>query len=284
MARRYSASSRFSQPDPYNGSYDFSDPQSLNRYAYTKNDPVNFRDPSGLNEEDPDKIIIDHFDQQWWDWMQRPWDGWGGFGGTGRTDPSGWDTTAAGRGGPGPQKPAPKKGPCDAPDFWDLSQGKQMQLKQLGASWEDWIGLNNNQRLGYFNITGAIRSAELSLSGWSVQEIQQDRVFFVAGAGANDLRAQARATHKFSRDIGGGGQHPGHNDSYRQDSFSPSLQLSFSQDGKSLDADLDNHNPNPKGGWGIGTILHGIDVLDNRINNKRTDPYSVAQRNNWECY
>ena len=48
MARRYSAGGRFSQPDPYGGSYDFSDPQSLNRYAYTKNDPVNFRDPSGL--------------------------------------------------------------------------------------------------------------------------------------------------------------------------------------------------------------------------------------------
>lgn len=48
MARRYSIGGRFSQPDPYAGSYDFSDPQSLNRYAYTRNDPVNFRDPSGL--------------------------------------------------------------------------------------------------------------------------------------------------------------------------------------------------------------------------------------------
>jgi RHS repeat-associated protein len=48
MARRYSVGGRFSQPDPYGGSYDFTDPQSLNRYAYTKNDPVNFRDPSGL--------------------------------------------------------------------------------------------------------------------------------------------------------------------------------------------------------------------------------------------
>ena len=29
--------------------YNFSDPQSLNRYAYTKNDPVNGRDPGGLS-------------------------------------------------------------------------------------------------------------------------------------------------------------------------------------------------------------------------------------------
>jgi RHS repeat-associated protein len=48
MARRYSVTGRFTQPDPYSGSYDLSDPQSLNRYIYTKNDPVNRRDPSGL--------------------------------------------------------------------------------------------------------------------------------------------------------------------------------------------------------------------------------------------
>jgi RHS repeat-associated protein len=78
MARRYSVGGRFSQPDPYGGSYDFSDPQSLNRYAYTKNDPVNFRDPSGLNlwhfiknlfrnregsNSTPD-LLFD--DSQWW--------------------------------------------------------------------------------------------------------------------------------------------------------------------------------------------------------------------------
>jgi hypothetical protein len=49
MMRRYQSSmSRFAQPDPYDGSYNLTDPQSLNRYAYTQNDPVNFIDPSGL--------------------------------------------------------------------------------------------------------------------------------------------------------------------------------------------------------------------------------------------
>ena len=49
MFRRYeSKMSRFSQPDPYDGSYNLADPQSLNRYSYTQNDPVNFTDPSGL--------------------------------------------------------------------------------------------------------------------------------------------------------------------------------------------------------------------------------------------
>src|SRR5256886_15434467 len=50
MFRRYNRwHSRFDQPDPYDGSYALSDPQSLNRYAYTNNDPVNFVDPSGLD-------------------------------------------------------------------------------------------------------------------------------------------------------------------------------------------------------------------------------------------
>jgi RHS repeat-associated protein len=58
MLRRYNRwHSRFDQPDPYNGSYNLTDPQSFNRYSYTQNDPVNFTDPSGLEFYDgPDFI------------------------------------------------------------------------------------------------------------------------------------------------------------------------------------------------------------------------------------
>ncbi|HET8669063.1 MAG TPA: RHS repeat-associated core domain-containing protein, partial [Candidatus Saccharimonadales bacterium] len=50
MHRRYNRWwSRFEQPDPYDGSYDLSDPQSFNRYSYVQNDPVNFVDPLGLD-------------------------------------------------------------------------------------------------------------------------------------------------------------------------------------------------------------------------------------------
>jgi len=49
MYRQYhSYWQRFDQPDPYDGSYNMADPQSLNRYSYVQNDPVNFVDPSGL--------------------------------------------------------------------------------------------------------------------------------------------------------------------------------------------------------------------------------------------
>jgi RHS repeat-associated protein len=50
MNRQYhSYWQRFDQPDPFDGSASLTDPQSLNRYAYVQNDPVNFVDPSGLN-------------------------------------------------------------------------------------------------------------------------------------------------------------------------------------------------------------------------------------------
>lgn len=43
LFRRYHGwFSRFAQPDPYDGSYSLTNPQSFNRYAYLRNDPVNF--------------------------------------------------------------------------------------------------------------------------------------------------------------------------------------------------------------------------------------------------
>jgi RHS repeat-associated protein len=49
--RKYeSESGRWTTADPYTGSMSVSDPQSLNRYSYVENDPVNRIDPSGLFE------------------------------------------------------------------------------------------------------------------------------------------------------------------------------------------------------------------------------------------
>jgi RHS repeat-associated protein len=55
MRRYQSYWMRFSQPDSYDGSYNLANPQSLNRYAYVHNDPVNFVDPSGLEESPFDR-------------------------------------------------------------------------------------------------------------------------------------------------------------------------------------------------------------------------------------
>jgi RHS repeat-associated protein len=52
--RQYSsAQGRWMSPDPYDGSYDYSNPQSLNRYAYVGNNPLGFTDPTGLQNGEP---------------------------------------------------------------------------------------------------------------------------------------------------------------------------------------------------------------------------------------
>jgi RHS repeat-associated protein len=45
------AQGRWLTPDPYDGSYDLSDPQSLNRYAYVNGNPLYMTDPSGQGPE-----------------------------------------------------------------------------------------------------------------------------------------------------------------------------------------------------------------------------------------
>jgi RHS repeat-associated protein len=41
---------RFLRPDPYDGSMDVADPQSLNRYTYVRNNAINLSDPLGLDD------------------------------------------------------------------------------------------------------------------------------------------------------------------------------------------------------------------------------------------
>ena len=51
MFRQYaSVFGRWTTPDPYGGSYDWTNPQSLNRYAYVNGMPFGATDPSGLEE------------------------------------------------------------------------------------------------------------------------------------------------------------------------------------------------------------------------------------------
>lgn len=48
--RQYnSTQGHWMSPDPYSGSYDFSNPQSMNRYVYALSNPLSAVDPSGLN-------------------------------------------------------------------------------------------------------------------------------------------------------------------------------------------------------------------------------------------
>jgi len=55
----HSAQRRFTNADPLGGSV--SNPQSLNRYAYVRNDPVNLVDPLGLATQFWLCTVRDHF-------------------------------------------------------------------------------------------------------------------------------------------------------------------------------------------------------------------------------
>ncbi len=284
---------RFDQPDPFDGSYNLTNPQSLNRYSYTGNDPVNFTDPSGLFEQAPDEVYrVDtwtHREMSWVYWRYLFWSP--DIGGGGGTDIGGGG--GGGGGAPaGPTAPASQNTNCDPVDFAGLSAGKQQQLSQMGVSADQWNGLGANARLGFFNVTGAISSAGLSLNGWQVDwaagGIMQDRVYFAAGQGAGNLLHSVSNSNGFAPDIGRGGEHGAYTSSYREVDFRSSLQMSFTGDGGRLDADIDIFNPNLRGGNVLGTVLHGFEVAGNKISrflgrNGKTNPNRVAQRSNWEC-
>ncbi len=54
MFREYSSTAgRWMSPDPYAGSYDAENPQTLNRYSYVLNSPTTYIDPNGTDHIDP---------------------------------------------------------------------------------------------------------------------------------------------------------------------------------------------------------------------------------------
>ena len=59
MNRTYnSGQSRFTQVDPIGmASASIGDPQSMNLFAYTGNNPIDFVDPLGLDDDDEEEIV-----------------------------------------------------------------------------------------------------------------------------------------------------------------------------------------------------------------------------------
>jgi RHS repeat-associated protein len=112
---------RFTQVDPIGmGAVELTDPQTLNLYAYSRNDPVNFRDPTGLNLERFDTNCRGPFGIDFGipgefapDWESFGFDCGGGGGGGGGFDSGG----GGGGGGGGPFEPDPVyPAPPEPPD------------------------------------------------------------------------------------------------------------------------------------------------------------------------
>ena len=100
MARTYSSAlGRFTAVDPLNG--DISNPQSLNRYAYVGNDPVNVTDPTGMGWSD-DSICAD---------QTKKGGGSGGSAYDPSQDASWWNMFSAAYGGPPPPMYLPVASP-----------------------------------------------------------------------------------------------------------------------------------------------------------------------------
>ena len=67
LMRSYHGWAWFNEADPWEGSYDLTDPQSFNRYAYVQNDPVNYVDPTGLVSDEEEVIRIETRAPRWVD-------------------------------------------------------------------------------------------------------------------------------------------------------------------------------------------------------------------------
>ena len=295
--RRYdSAEGRFTQPDPIGmAAASLEHPQTLNLYAYCGNDPINRTDQNGLFWG-----AIGRFFKKVFQVLRfialvvaavvlvlagvvavalgAPW--------IGALLIAVGSALAVKLIGEAVSHIREWINACHVPDFSGLSQARQDELARLGVTPTQWNGLKNKQRLGYFNITAAIAAVGLSLFGWMVDwaagGILQDRVHFIAGQGATNLKQQVSGNSRLFHPAAG---HEGYPDSWKQNVSTRTGQFSFSPDGRKMEVDIDF------GGWGSsfgGSFLHGVEVLEHFFGHiigggSKTNPYNVAYRSAWEC-
>jgi len=68
LARYYSgAHGRFTSPDPLMASARISDPQTWNRYAYVRNNPINMIDPDGMDPITLNPSVFQYYQSMGWD-------------------------------------------------------------------------------------------------------------------------------------------------------------------------------------------------------------------------
>jgi RHS repeat-associated protein len=169
--RQYSSpAGRFSGPDPFSGSYDLFDPQSLNRYAYAQNDGVNFTDSLGLFRYKPPTPPPPIANPEVPDFSNNPpiVIVIGLLPGVPTVDP----------GEPPKQS---KKRDCNFLAFSQLSKEQQALLMSIGGA-SGYNNLSDAQKAAFLNITGALSASGIDLSGLVLSGVEQDRLLFEPGS------------------------------------------------------------------------------------------------------
>lgn len=186
--------------------------------------------------------------------------------------------------------------------YFLLDEPVRAFISKLGVSGHQWNMLSSNQKLGFFNVSLSILECGYSMDGWKVdwnglpggakygvtrnprdlffipedrKGIRQDRVFFKLPYVFPKLSIEKMRT-PFSKDVNKGKGHEPYTYSFRKNVFGKSLQLSFDESGFYLEADIDIFNPNFKGGYGAGFVLHGIEAAINMLFGFKTNPRIVS--------
>jgi hypothetical protein len=260
---------RFMSPDPYKASAGPKDPGSWNRYAYTRGDPVNRGDPSGLSDADCPQFGLCYgetpLDFDWY-YIYGLW--W-------RTNYYYYDPGQDGNhngGGGGEAAPPPPTDPnCDR---------------------ADWLGA---QRFVYSTIRGDIDALGLNVAGFAF-DVQMAGGHNPAAPGqpADQTElvlstANADAFNNFTKSIcttagdpncfSNAGWDPFHSGmNYRQNIADNSMQITGGFDSRSgqyvISIDIDPHNPNF--GSLRGRLGHVGNVFGNGIAGGDTNYHNVA--------
>lgn len=279
-ARSYSsADGRWNTADPVRGGR--LNPQTLNRYVYVLNDPVNFFDPTGLTEEPiqgPHTEVVvtasappvlppglspleEQFAGSFASWygslafelyLLEPTI-------PGISDPQVTSTWFLAR------------NPCQNPSMPSYGALTGIAKSALGTSGQShWSSLSSAQQASYLNIMAAMAAAGILPATAQVdwqRGIQQDRIhLFVDPATFTESWLVAQG---FQRDPLSAV--PGNPASYRQGVPFGSLEVTFGGNGQ-IDVDIDYFNPL----WSPQTFLaHQEEVRINHETGSLTNPFAV---------
>ena len=278
LVQRFYASSygRFNTPDPYGVSANTAVPGSMNRYSYTKGDPINRKDPRGLDPCPADDPCTD--DGGEWTWgglLDGFWESLGtpvnngpGYAYYCAFDPECQTQMAQGGG----SAPLPTCTPDQLVGGVIEADAHQIGLNINGLSASvQLVGAPCTPGTSECGKNGTYTQTELNLTGNVNGLFNQLTVLngsqFNCNPGSGLLNVFIGPPHNLG---------PGGTTNCRQVGPTNSLQVNVNVANGIAQLDIDPYNPAAL--FGLGSILHGIfQVLPNTINGTDSNYASIAQ-------